>query len=97
MASDSTSWERVIKESECKNVKVSQANDTWQVSKTLPRRFVVPSPVSDVFLTRVGGLFRDNRPPVWVWGKETFHLISSSHVHVQVTDLEVLCLYSHNY
>ena len=73
MSTDKTSWERVIKESECKNVKVSQANDTWQVSKTLPRRFVVPSPVSDVFLTRVGGLFRDNRPPVWIWGNKSYH------------------------
>ena len=68
ISTDNTSWESFIKESECKKVKVSQANDMWQVSKTLPRRFVVPSPVSDVFLTRVGSLFKDNRPPVWVWG-----------------------------
>ena len=68
ISTDNTSWESFIKESECKKVKVSQANDMWQVSKTLPRRFVVPSPVSDVFLTRVGSLFKDNRPTVWVWG-----------------------------
>jgi len=63
-----TDWEEVVRESEAKGVRVSRANETWQVATSLPRQFVVPAHVTDDKLAGVAGLGFGTRPPVWVWG-----------------------------
>merc|ERR1719209_2383506 len=63
-----TDWEEVVKESEASNVRVSRANETWQVATSLPRQFAVPAHVTDDKLAGVAGLGLGTRPPVWVWG-----------------------------
>eukprot|EP00092_Neocalanus_flemingeri_P065809 GFUD01080088.1.p1 GENE.GFUD01080088.1~~GFUD01080088.1.p1 ORF type:complete len:790 (-),score=210.39 GFUD01080088.1:709-3078(-) len=65
-----TVWEDVRRESECPNMRVSRANDTWQVSISLPQQFVVPAHVTDEALSLVSGLCLGTRPPVWVWGNK---------------------------
>ena len=50
--------------------RVSRANDTWQVSISLPQQFVVPAHVTDETLSRISGLCLGTRPPVWVWGNK---------------------------
>jgi len=66
----STVWEDVKRESESPNVRVSRANETWQVSISLPQQFVVPAHVTDEALSLVSGLCLGTRPPVWVWGNK---------------------------
>jgi len=63
-----TDWEEIVKESEASNVRVSRANETWQVATSLPRQFAVPAHVTDDKLAGVAGLGLGTRPPVWVWG-----------------------------
>eukprot|EP00092_Neocalanus_flemingeri_P106560 GFUD01136728.1.p1 GENE.GFUD01136728.1~~GFUD01136728.1.p1 ORF type:complete len:790 (-),score=196.64 GFUD01136728.1:735-3104(-) len=65
-----TVWEDVRRESECPNMRVSRANDTWQVSISLPQQFVVPAHVTDEAVSLVSGLCLGTRPPVWVWGNK---------------------------
>jgi len=65
-----TIWEDVRRESECPNMRVSRANETWQVSISLPQQFVVPGHVTDEALSLVSGLCLGTRPPVWVWGNK---------------------------
>ena len=65
------SWERHVKASGCKNIRVSRANDTWQVSASLPRLFPVPVHVTDDMVTRVAETCVHSRPPVWVWGSKS--------------------------
>eukprot|EP00092_Neocalanus_flemingeri_P003552 GFUD01003810.1.p1 GENE.GFUD01003810.1~~GFUD01003810.1.p1 ORF type:complete len:790 (+),score=205.68 GFUD01003810.1:71-2440(+) len=65
-----TVWEDVRRESECPNMRVSRANDTWQVSISLPQQFVVPAHVTDEALSLVSGLCLGTRPPAWVWGNK---------------------------
>jgi len=65
-----TIWEDVRRESECPNMRVSRANETWQVSISLPQQFVVPAHVTDEALSLVSGLCLGTRPPVWVWGNK---------------------------
>lgn len=65
-----TDWENIRKESECPNTRVSRANETWQVSISLPQHFVVPAHVTDEALSLVAGPCLGTRPPVWVWGNK---------------------------
>ena len=50
--------------------RISRANETWQVSNSLPQQFVVPAHVTDDSLSLVAGLCLGTRPPVWVWGNK---------------------------
>jgi len=61
-------WESLRKMSHVKNVRVSRANENWQMSHSLPQQFIVPGHVTDEKLGMLAGLFMANRPPVWVWG-----------------------------
>jgi len=63
-----TDWEEIVRESESSAVRVSRANETWQVATSLPRQFAVPAHVTDDKLAGVAGLGLGTRPPVWVWG-----------------------------
>lgn len=65
-----TVWEDARRESECPNMRVSRANETWQVSISLPQQFVVPAHVTDETVSLVSGLCLGTRPPVWVWGNK---------------------------
>ena len=49
---------------------MSRANETWQVSISLPQHFVVPAHVTDEALSLVAGPCLGTRPPVWVWGNK---------------------------
>jgi len=63
-------WEDVRSESECPNMRVSRANESWQVSTSLPQQFIVPGHVTDESLCLISGLCLGTRPPVWVWGNK---------------------------
>lgn len=62
------SWDQVISDSGVSDVRVTRANEVWQVSPSLPRQFVIPGHVTDALLTRVADTCTGNRPPVWIWG-----------------------------
>lgn len=64
-------WEVILRESEAQGVRISLANESWQVSASLPRQFCVPHHVTDDLLAGVAGLGLGTRPPVWVWGTRT--------------------------
>jgi len=66
----STVWEDIRRESECPNMRVSRANESWQVSTSLPQHFIVPGHVTDESLSLISGLCQGTRPPVWVWGNK---------------------------
>jgi len=66
----STNWEKIRRNSECPNTRLSRANETWQVSISLPQQFVVPTHVTDEFLSHISGMCSGTRPPVWVWGNK---------------------------
>jgi len=63
-------WMKTITSSECQNVRLCRANESWQVSITLPRQFVVPGHVTDQLVVQVSRLGLGSRPPIWVWGSK---------------------------
>ena len=66
--SDRVYWDKVIKESQCPGVRVSSVNEQYQISVTLPSKFVVPSHLIDKIVEQAAGNCNDRRPPVWLWG-----------------------------
>lgn len=63
-----TVWEDVRTRSGCPNTRICRANESWQISSSLPQHFVIPGHMSDSQLRTVSELFPANRPPVWTWG-----------------------------
>jgi len=63
-----SNWIKTINASDCHNLRVSRANESWQVAISLPQQFVVPGHVTDELVSQVAGLGLGSRPPVWVWG-----------------------------
>jgi len=66
--SSRTGWESVKHKSHVKNVRLTRANENWQISNSLPQQFIVPAHVTDEKLGMLSGLFLGNRAPAWVWG-----------------------------
>ena len=61
-------WEKMMLESECPNLRLCRANQSWQISSSLPQEFVVPDHISDVMVERVANTCTDSRPPLWLYG-----------------------------
>ena len=62
---------------------MSRANSTWQVSASLPRQFCVPGHVTDDMVTRMAVTCTGRRPPVWLWGGDTW-TVDTSYNHPQL-------------
>lgn len=61
-------WEKMMAESDCPHLRLCRANQSWQISPSLPQEFVVPDYVSDVVVERVANTCTDSRPPIWLYG-----------------------------
>ena len=61
-------WVKMMAESSCPNLRLCRANQSWQISPSLPQEFVVPEYVSDVVVERVANTCTDSRPPIWLFG-----------------------------
>lgn len=61
-------WEKMMQESECPNLRVCRANQSWQICSSLPQEFCVPDYLTDEVVAKVADTCTASRPPVWVWG-----------------------------
>jgi len=68
--SDRVYWDKVIEESQCPGVRVSSINEHYQVSPTLPPKFVVPLHLIDRMVELAADNCSETRPPIWLWGNK---------------------------
>lgn len=61
-------WDQAITDTGAANVRVTRANEAWQVTSSLPSQFVIPGHVTDNMLSSIAVTCSGSRPPVWVWG-----------------------------
>jgi hypothetical protein len=62
-------WENETERCHCKEGwRLCTANDSFQLSASLPRGFVVPRSLTDNQILKASKHFMANRPPVWCWG-----------------------------
>ena len=64
-------WEKLLLQSECPNLRLCRANQSWQICSSLPQEFCVPDYQTDEVVGRLADTCTASRPPVWVWGTRT--------------------------
>ncbi|XP_026289690.1 myotubularin-related protein 10-A isoform X2 [Frankliniella occidentalis] len=67
MFNEKKDWEKEIRRTGAVGWKLSDVNQGFQLSTSLPQCLVVPDALVDYQLTEAARHFRCNRPPTWCW------------------------------
>ncbi|XP_037082007.1 myotubularin-related protein 10-like [Pollicipes pollicipes] len=75
-------WQAELRRTGALGWRVSQANELYQMCRSLPEVLVVPKGLLDADLVAASGHFVERRPPIWCWGNaEGAAIVRSAYTH----------------
>ncbi|CAG2065861.1 unnamed protein product [Timema podura] len=87
MFREAEDWERELLRTGCEGWRLSPANQSFQMSSSLPQWLVIPIALLDWQLGDAARHFRGSRPPVWCWGTpDGAALVRMADIQPTITD-----------